>query len=278
MSSNMSQSSFQSLEKFVSESDSSMNTHSQEMKGHVTKLHDKFVGSAGEMRSLDKSTREGFQENSAIVEKSNLSVTDINKDIVKTIGVKRKMMNEAMTDLSNSYQAITKKTCHGVDQVMQCSEKILEDVTTTTMKMKEQTSIDLEQFMTFLRGNGQALSKEISVHFDTIKGEYKKEDGIIGSSKQEIQTYSEQMKETRVNPTATTPRKLNVFHPGAVQSTRPHLKIKEDAKGGRSTAALRDITYEVIHNELLAYQEVANGLENGHVDSASSAELLESSD
>jgi hypothetical protein len=117
--------------------------------------------------------------------------------------------------------------------------------------MNAQTSKDIEDFNVFLNKDGKELSQVIENHFHHVKEEYARETHSVHELKREVQSYHQEMKESTVKRSGRTPRKIREFPPLPVRETATQAKIKRDAKNSQ---ALRDITYEAIHEELPRYQ------------------------
>jgi hypothetical protein len=173
------------------------------------------------------------------------------------IGNKRKVVSEEFSSLSSAVEENSKKVCYGISSLQSSSDQILADVTMTTEKMNASTSSDLSAFSSFLFSNGNELSKEITNHFTGIKEDYSQEEMIVKDLSSEVLSYSEGMKETVVAKSGKTPRKQLPFQSNKPKETREYERIKQESKG---SSALKDITYEMIHEQLPKYQTISMNL------------------
>ncbi len=269
MSDGMMSASLQETESFVKESTAFSEKQSEEVSEKVKGLHERYVTANEQLTSLQQSSMSRFSSDMEVVGSSNKRTNESSAEVVQLVKAKKEVMASSMKDLGESYQAITKKTCHGVQSVMQCSEKILADVTNTTVKMNEQTSGEIEQFLTFLRGNGDELSQQINRHFSHTKSQYVVEDEVVLKSREEIEQYGKEMKESKVVRSGRTPRKMHAFTAQPIRSTKSHNKIKSEARqapSSSSSGALKDITYEVIRQEIPKYKQSAEVVEDIKMD------------
>ena len=173
--------------------------------------------------------------------------------VASTVGDKRAFLDETTKELSSSVTQSMSSAQERVQQTSRTAERMVDNVTDASKKMKTSCSDSMNSFTEFLGGKGEEINSELINHFDTLKNKLSTDVNILNTASSTNSVFLENTRAGVLHPTGTTPTKKGPFPIQPIERTRPHDDIKNETRAefSKKLQESQEVTEDITTNESL---------------------------
>jgi hypothetical protein len=152
------------------------------------------------------------------------------KNVADNVGEKRAFLDETTSSLSGSVSASISRAHEEVQQTSSTAEKMVDNVTDASEKMKTSCAESMNSFTDFLSGKGEEINAGLITHFRELERTLTSDMDIVQGVAVDNAEFVELTKSSVLQPTGTTPVKKATLPLRPVESTRCHEDIKGETR------------------------------------------------